>query len=274
MVDIKRLTPQQIKQLSYTDFIALVNQWNVLPGSYSTLSKWAQYSRLNNSSYLLSVACTTGFTLRELALISKCKGVGIDIHAPSVEMARYNQKRYAPSAKIKYLKKDAYRFKTDKLFSHIEIGAALKFFFDPKRLLNKIVTLLEDGGFILASPFYVIKPVPQSLIKRAKRIFGIAITIESYKEIMNSYRGFEIIFEERNGIFQETEDELKHYCDSTIKRACIIQSIKDEQIYQAMFQRLYRIKKMSNDLRPYQNYTVLVLRYRKCVYPNRFVELF
>jgi hypothetical protein len=41
-----------------------------------------------------------------------------------------------------------------------------------------------------------------------------------------------------------------------------------------MYDRLYEIKKMSNDLRPYQMYSVLVLRYRKAVYPNRFVELF
>lgn len=273
-MDINSLTPPKIDELSYTDFIALINQWNVLPGSYSTLSKWAQYSHLNESSYLLSIACTTGFSLRELALLSGCRGVGIDIHSPSIKMAKYNQKRYAFSAKIKYLKSDAYKFKTNKLFSHIEIGASLKFFYEPNRLMKKAIRMLKNGGFILASPFYVIETIPEVLIKKAKRVFGITITTESYKEIMALYRGLEIIFEERNSLFRETKHELDHYCRSTIKRACEIHKIKDERVYRVMYQRLYEVKKMSNDLRPYQNYTVLVLRYRKSVYPNRFTELF
>lgn len=112
------------------------------------------------------------------------------------------------------------------------------------------------------------------MVKRARKVFGITITTEPYKEITGLYRGFEIIFEEKNSIFQETEEELNYYCESTIKRACEIREIKDEQLYKALHGRLYEIKKMSNDLRPYQSYTVLVLRYRQSVYPNRFVELF
>ncbi len=63
----QEITPEFIKQLSYTDFVGFINQWNVLPGSYSTLSKWAIYSRMNKNSRLLEVACTTGFSSRELA---------------------------------------------------------------------------------------------------------------------------------------------------------------------------------------------------------------
>ena len=91
---------------------------------------------------------------------------------------------------------------------------------------------------------------------------------------MKLYNNLEIVFEERNNLAQETEEELNYYCKCTIDRACKMLKIENKEIYQAMYDRLYEIKKMSNDLRPFQMYSVLVLRYRKSVYPNRFVELF
>ena len=116
--------------------------------------------------------------------------------------------------------------------------------------------------------------MPDNLIERAQKIFQITPTSVPYKEIMKLYNKLEIIFEERNNLVQETEEELNYYCKSTIGRTCEMLKIDDADIYKAMYERLYDVKKMSNDLRPYQMYSILVLRYRKSTYPNRFVELF
>jgi len=268
------ITPEYIYNLSYTDFVGLINQWNVLPGSHSTLSKWACFSKLNKDSRLLEVACTTGFSSRELSLLSGCKGEGFDLSEKSIEMAIYNKEKYAPNIDFSYSVANGYKYQNNKLFTHIAIGASLGFFPDPTKMLDKCVTMLEDNGYILASPFYVTKAIPQSLIKRAQKVFGITPTRVSYKEIMKSYSKLEIIFEERNNLVKETEEELDYYCKNTTDRACKMLTITDKKIYKTMYERLYEVKKMSNDLRPYQMYTVLVLRYRKSVYPNRFVELF
>ena len=229
---------------------------------------------MNKNSRLLEVACTTGFSSRELATLTGCSGEGFDLSKKSIEMADYNKKRYAPRINFSYKVADGYHYKPQGKFTHIAVGASLKFFPDPKKMISKCINMLEDGGYILASPFYVVRPIPKNLIKRAQKVFGITPTNVSYKEIMQSYNKFEIIYEDRNELMPETEDELKYYCKSTIERACEIQNIKDERIYQAMFDRLFEVKAMSNDLRLYQRYSVLVLRFRKSVYPNRFVELF
>jgi SAM-dependent methyltransferase len=268
------ITSECIKSLSYTDFVGLINQWNVLPGSYVTLSKWACFSGLNRRSRLLEVACTTGFSSRELALISGCCGEGFDLSEKSIKMAIYNKEKYAPNINFSYSIADGYDYKTSKLFTHIAVGASLGFFPNPVKMLEKCISMLNDGGYILASPFYVIKKIPKSLINKAQKVFGISPTSVSYKEIMKSYNKLEIIFEERNNLIQETNEELDYYCKSTINRACKMLDITDKKIYETMYKRLYEIKKMSNDLRPYQMYSVLVLRYRKSIYPNRFIELF
>lgn len=268
------ITPKYIKELSYTDFVGFINQWNVLPGSYVTLSKWAKFSNLNKDSNLLEVACTTGFSSREMAIMSGCSGVGFDLSEKSIAMAKYNKDKYASNFNISYLVADGYKYVSEKKFSHIIVGASLGFFPDPDKMLERCVSFLVDGGFVLSSPFYVTKKIPDKLLNKAKKVFGIIPTRISYKEIMKTYNKLEILFEEHNSLIQETDEEINYYCKSTIDRACEMLKINDELIYKAMYDRLFEIKKMSNDLRPYQRYVVLVLRYRKSTYPNRFVELF
>lgn len=130
---MSNITAEEISNCSYTDFVGLVNQWNVLPGSYSTLSKWATYSGLNRKSKILEVACTTGFSSRELALMTGCSGVAFDISEKSVQMAQYNKKQYAPNIRIKYLCANGYEYQQDTPATHIIFGAALRFFPDPKK---------------------------------------------------------------------------------------------------------------------------------------------
>ncbi|MBU1088534.1 class I SAM-dependent methyltransferase, partial [Patescibacteria group bacterium] len=172
------LTVKEIERLCYTDFVGYINQWNVLPGSYSTLSKWKVFSNLHSNSYLLEVACTTGFSSRELAVLSGCSGIGIDISKSSIKAAKDNIMRYASKAKIKYLFQDAHIYKPKEKFSHIVVGASLKFFSNPQKMFNLCVSWLDDGGYLLASPFFVTKKIPDSLVKDFKKIFNITPTQE------------------------------------------------------------------------------------------------
>ncbi len=270
----KKITVDQINNLSYTDFVGLINQWNVLPGGYNTLSKWIMYANIDNHSKILEVACTTGFSSREIALQTNCEGIGFDISEASVKTAQYNKDKYAPNININYQTEDGYKFQTNTKFTHVIFGAALRFFPDPQQMLKLSLSFLEDEGFILASEFYAVEKIPDELIKRAQDIFNITPTEINYKEVMKIYEGLDVIYEDRNIIFQETEEELNHYCQSTINRACKMLKITDNDVIDVMYQRLYKIKEMSNLLRPYQNYNVLVLRYRSKIYPNRYFELF
>lgn len=266
------LTVADIKSLSYTEFIGLVNQWNVPPGAYETVNKWVKFSNMNEESNTLEIACTTGFSLREASGFSSCTGVGIDISEKSINRAVDNGEY---NKKIKYMVKDAYDYKPDERFSHIIIGASLRFFDNPVKILEKCCKdFWSDEGYLLSCEFYVNKPVPDNLVDEAYRVFDIEITQVPYKEVMSVYEGLEMIYEDRKKPLSETEKELKYYCKCTIDRAMKDLNITDDSIYQACFDRLYEIKGISNKLRDFQNYNILVHRYRKNLFPNRFVELF
>ncbi|HSW88788.1 MAG TPA: class I SAM-dependent methyltransferase [Candidatus Saccharimonadales bacterium] len=274
MKNTKKMTADDINKLSYTDFIGLVNQWNVLPGSYNTLNKWRVFSNMTNNSRILEIACTTGFSCRELAILTGCSGVGIDISEPSIKMAEYNKSLYAPNINMKYIAIDGYKYEASEKFSHIIFGAALRFFPDPQAMLKKSLTMLEDNGYILSSEFYINQAIPQKFVTEAREVFGINITQVPYKEVMKIYEGLEIFYEDKNELIQETEEEINYYTKSTIDRAVNMLNISNKDIYDAMYQRLFTIKNMSNKLRPYQRHNVLVLRYRSNIYPKRYTELF
>jgi len=119
--------------------------------------------------------------------------------------------------------------------------------------------------------------MPQKLVKRTHSALGIplnAFTKFSYKDMMKLYNKLEIVFEERNKLVQETDEELAYYCKSVIDRACQIHKINNKEVYEVMYNKLFSIRKLINEGRPYQEYCVLVLRYRKSVYPSRFTPLF
>lgn len=263
-----------LEKLSYPDFVGFINQWNVLPGAHVTLTKWINFGDINKNSNLLQFACTTGFQSRELSKRTGCKAKAFDLSPYAIEAAKYNQRHFAPEANVEYFCADGHTYDVEDTFSHVVIGAGLKFFKDPDVTFNKCISFLRDGGYFLASPFYITTEIPVELIERARKVFGITPTTEGYKEIMDMYQKLEVIYEDKNDIEPETDKELESYCEATVKRACDMHNIRDEEIYKYMYDRLYAVKEMSNLLRPYQKYSVLVLRYTKDIFPNRYVELF
>lgn len=271
---MKEVSIADIETMPYTDFVGLVNQWNVLPGAYSTISKWSVFGRVIPTSHVLDIACTTGFSLRELSLLNGCSGEGIDISVCSVEMANYNKEKYAPKTKLNYSVADGYEFEPKQRPTHVVIGASLQFFRDPQKMMERIIGFLGEEGIILASPFFAVSELPKSVLEQSRCVFGITPTATSYKETMKRYASLEILSEDKSKLVKETDEEITSYCHSTIERACKIRNINNKKLYDVMFDRLFAIKKASNDLREHQEYSALVLRYRASTYPHRYVELF
>lgn len=144
-------------------------------------------------------------------------------------------------------------------------------------MLENCLNLIQDGGHLLCTPYYEIKKAPTSLNQRLHKTINLpssAFGGFSYKEVMELYNKFEIIYEEKNSLTLETEREIEYYCHSVVHRACSIHGCAEKDIYEALYNRLFEIRRVINESRKYQKYLVLVLRYRRSVYPKRFVALF
>lgn len=263
-----------ILRMSYTEFIAYVDQWNVPPGALDTINQWSVFGHVNESSKILEIACTTGLSSREISRITECKAKGIDICPYSVNAASFNAKRYADKLELDYECVDASKYQSDSKYTHVIIGAGLGFFEQPKQMLDKIPDFFDDYGYILASPYYSNGEMPDDIKNECKKIIGITPTTMSYDSVRDMYENYEIAYEKRCNIIIETEEQMKKYAYDTVKRGCEIRGIKSEEIFECMYKRLYDIKRISNEMHKYQSYSVMVLRYLKDVYPNKFLELF
>lgn len=152
---------RRIADMSYTAFVAFVNQTNVPPGSYSTLTKWKNNSNLNADSQVLEVACTTGFSINALVKDVGCKGVGIDLCKDSVGQARVNANDMGVGDKVDFKAVDGTVFESESKFSHVVVGAGLGFFPQPELMVENICRLFGASGYLLASPFYTVGDIPQ-----------------------------------------------------------------------------------------------------------------
>jgi len=270
------VTAAQIKKMSYTEFVGEINQWNSLPGGVSTINMWRVFGQVNTDSRYLDIACTTGLKSRTMSAMTGCQAYGIDISHNSIEAARFNAKKYTPLSQVSYAVQDGTEFKPKYKFTHVSFGASLRFFQNPQKMIDNLTSnIFEEKGTILASEFFVHTQIPQGLIDDFYKIFDIYPTNSIYKDVMTMYKGFDIFYESKHSPTPETTEELEHYCHSTISKYESEKQIKlDEEVFNIMYGRLFQIKKMSNILREYQQYNVLVMNYDKKVYPNRYIELF
>lgn len=264
----------EVWSASYPDFVAMINQTNVMPGAYATVNTWALHSRMDASSSVLDVACTTGFSSRELARLTGCRALGFDLSPDAVALAAFNHACAAPSLDLRYIQADGYEFEPAERFTHVVIGATLGFFSEPGAMAKRLVGFLHDGGYILASPFYCDHGLPEDVAALRRNVFGITGPMESWKDFMSYVPGLIVVREEHHRLRPETDLEIEHYCQSTVDRVCDQARITALDVRTAMLDRLRRVKLATNRLREHQRYAVLVLQLRRSEYPRRYVELF
>lgn len=269
------ITAGEIEKMPYTTFVGFINQWNVPPGAYKTIGEWINFGFISKESDVLEIACTTGFSLREISQITGCKGLGIDISEKSVETAIKNRDQYTSDLDIEYKVANALDYKTDKRYTHLVIGAALRFFDEPILAL-KIFSEnhLKNNGWILSNEFVCTGDIPSDLVSEAKDTFDIKPTIVGLDEVLEPYMPFTRFYIQIHDIRKESSQELEHYCSSIIHRAKNHLKIDDKQLIDACYERLMRIKKVANELRSYQQYMTLVHRYSELEYGYRFTEHF
>ena len=275
-MNTKELTPEFIENLSYPDFVGFINQWNSPPGAYSTLNKLAIFANLNERSNLLEVGCSTGFSSRELATLTKCRATGFDRSEQSIDKAIKLKNEYAPTLDITYQVSNGEQFEAQEKFSHIMVGGNLAFFPNPESMLSKCVSYLQNPGYLLATPYYNTRQMPEELIKKMHT--DLNIPLESFKslskdEILNFYSNFEFLYKEENKLIIENDYQIKKYCESVVSNFTS-NTTYDNLTNELIFERLFNIRKLINETRKYQEYFILVLRYRKEVYPDQLVPLY
>ena len=125
----KHYTKNEIKKMSYTDFISLIKEENRPSGGKLTIREIVKNSFLNKESKVLEIGCTNGFSTIEINKLINCINVGIDININSIKNAndRILKNNLDPNRiTFKYGDAEKLEFK-DNYFDMIVCGNAISF---------------------------------------------------------------------------------------------------------------------------------------------------
>ncbi|NUS15316.1 MAG: class I SAM-dependent methyltransferase [Streptomyces sp.] len=151
--------------LSYVDLLARVGETNRCPGGKRTVRDIARRLGVGPATRVLEIGANTGFTSIELAKITGCTAVGIDVNESAVSEARRNASRLGGGLadRIEFLVADACDIPfEDGEFDLLVCGGANTFIQQRERAFAEYWRVLRPYGFVsVTNLFYRTAPDPE-----------------------------------------------------------------------------------------------------------------
>ena len=161
---------EDIKSLSYADFIAIMNLKNTSLGGEFAVDYWISKSDITDQANILEIACHSGFNIKYCLLKTNACGVGLDISKYAIENAKKEK------SKAKFIIGDAENLEFNaNQFTHVICGMAFAFIKDKHKTLKEAVKVLKDKGYLLTSTVCFTKEQPIELLKRIECVFDIQV---------------------------------------------------------------------------------------------------
>ncbi|MEW1639853.1 class I SAM-dependent methyltransferase [Streptomyces sp. NPDC093801] len=165
-------------ELAYVDLLSLVRETNRCPGGKRTIRRIATRLGIGPHTRVLEIGSNTGFTSMELAKITGCTAVGIDVNAAAV--AEANRKRSQLPQRIA----DRLSFSVgdacaipfgDAEFDVIVCGGANTFVQDRATALSEYLRVLRPYGFVSVTNLYYRKAPDEQLLTDLRDVLGFDV---------------------------------------------------------------------------------------------------
>lgn len=177
MSDLQLITADTVRSMSYNELIALVGETNRIPGGGRTCSRIAASCFITERTRVLDIGCSTGATSIELATLTACTVVGIDLNPISVEIAT-DRVRQAGLTSASFQVGDASRLEfPDSTFDVVVCGNVTALVDDPERTITEYMRVLRNGGHLVVVPMYYLERPPDELLSAVRRIVGVELPV-------------------------------------------------------------------------------------------------
>lgn len=260
---MKKYTKEEIKNLSYTDFISLIKEENRPSGGKKTIREIAINSFVNENSNVLEIGCTNGFSSLEINKVTKCNVIGIDINKYSIENA--NEK-----IELNGLDKNKVKFKygnaedlscfKDNTFDLIICGNAISFINDKGKAFDELIRVLKPNGFISIVPIWYKKNPDMDIIDKVNKELGFKIHCYYEKDWIDfSKKNLELYYKNDYHFIYCTKEQIKRYVDVMINSKEHLKVYNEEEI-KLIKERWINTICIFNDNLSMTNYSIILLR--------------
>lgn len=260
---MKKYTKEEIKKLSYTDFISLIKEENRPSGGKKTIREIAINSFVNENSNVLEIGCTNGFSSLEINKLTKCNVTGIDINKHSIENAK-------EKIKLNCLDENKVNFEygnaedltefSDNTFDLIICGNAISFINDKGKAFNELIRVLKPNGFISIVPIWYKDEPNMDIINRVNEKLGFEIHCYNEKDWTDfSDKNLELYYKKDYHFIYCTKEQINKYVNKMIDSKEHLKNYNEEEI-NVIKERWIDTISVFNDNLSMTNYSIILLR--------------
>lgn len=260
MKDIKSLTPNDIKNISYNEIIGLVRETNRTPGGLNTIRIVSEKLMLNSNSKILDIGTSTGHSSLEFSRLLNCEVIGIDINPLSLETARNRLKRFELN-KAEFILDDATKMKfNDKTFDVVFAGNVTSLVSNRDAALKEYWRVLKPSGYLVAVPMYYLETPSEELVNNVRKAIQVNISILYKKDWKKFFvRDEDEIFEEIDFKFDKcTDKEIDDFCEKILSR----EHLKElqQETFKVLKECYYNYMHLFNENNSHMGFTIFMLR--------------
>ena len=272
------MTKTDIEQMSYTDFIALLDETNRCPGGKKTIRRIRELIHIDDKTNILDVGSNTGFTSFELARITPANISGIDVSESCVSQAKKSLSKDTESVRSRVTFQVASSYSIpfpDDNFDLIMTGGATSFMDDKSKAIHEYLRVLKPWGFLVISPLTYHTQPPQEIVDEVSEIIGTTIKPMTTEDWVNTVdvaaKDFEVYFNEPHKLSQRTSREIDEYVDYFLKKDHVKNLPK--AVKGAIRKRWLSILKVFNENHKFLGYSIIIFRKRLVVEePELFIS--
>ncbi|NQV12094.1 methyltransferase domain-containing protein [Candidatus Uhrbacteria bacterium] len=252
----------EIESMPYVEFMSHIEGSNRPPGGKWSVARIAQICNITKDSFVLDTGCNSGYVSLELARITGCKVVGIDIDPSMIKSANEQLELDIPDIKalVEFRVGDATHLPfEDNMFDVVVCGGSTAFMDDKVAALKEYARAAKPWGFVADVNFFYDQDPPERLLRELNDLLGITIEAwdKSYWIELYDSTGLEEYRTEPINIAHTTDKHIDEYCDFMAKQA--VQS--DDEI-RAVKARLVETMSLFNENHRYLSALVSVRRKR------------
>lgn len=221
-MQINKISPTEISNMSYNEIIGLVRETNRPPGGTRTIAAIAKACFLGNGRKVLEIGTSTGITALELAQLTGCQITAIDINEESLKEASERAKNGGVSSLIKFLKDDATNLSfEDNTFDVVFCGNVTSLVSNRDEALKEYARVLKPGGILAAVPMYYIKKPSIQLVKDVSKAIKVEIEphTKEYWIDFFSKSDFNILSCDDFSFDNISPKEVEVFCDNILSRS-------------------------------------------------------
>jgi ubiquinone/menaquinone biosynthesis C-methylase UbiE len=257
----------EVREMNYTDFIALLKETNRCPGGKKTIRRIRELIHIDNKTKILDVGSNTGFTSLELGRITPAHISGIDISEACIaeSKALLTEDIGDVRSRIQFQVASAYDIPfPDNKFDIVMVGGATGFMDDKRKAITEYLRVLKSWGFLVLSQLTYHTQPPTDVVSDVSNIIGLQIKPMNKNNwistVVDITKDFELYLDESHTLSSRTDEEIKKYIDYFINKDHI--KVMPNDVKEAIRERWSNILKVFNENHKYLGYDIIIFRKR------------